>query len=339
MSWLLSRTGLVVVSLTAALVYPLLMPNDYLVYTMAKAYIFAIATLGLNLILGYTGHLNLAHAAFMAIGAYAVGILTVDYGVPFWVAFVLAGIITSALGFVAGIISLRLKHHYFSIFTLCVGIIVWLIIQKWDALTHGVVGIIDIPAPMIGPWRIDTTFAQYYLVLAFLILALVLMDRIVHSLHGRAFMAIRNGEPLAEALGVPLMRTKVISFVISTAYAGYAGALYAGFVRFLDPNLASEAVAFDMIAFILVGGIGTLSGPVIGTILLTWATQSMQFLADYRLLVFGAMLILLVMFMPKGIIGTLKARQARAAGNRAVAARAEASVAGDAAAAKADAHA
>lgn len=341
MSWLLSRTGLVTVSLAAALVYPLLVPNDYLVYTMAKAYIFAIATLGLNLILGYTGHLNLAHAAFMAIGAYTVGILTVDYGVPFWIAFLLAGIVASAIGFLAGIISLRLKHHYFSIFTLCIGIIVWLVIQKWDALTHGVVGIIGIPAPpAMGPISFDRTISQYYLILAFLILALVIMDRIVHSLHGRAFMAIRNGEPLAEALGVPLMRTKVLSFVISTAYAGYAGALYAGFVRFLDPNIASEANAFDMIAFILVGGIGTLSGPVIGAILLTWATQSLQFLQDYRLLVFGTMLILLVMFLPRGIIGTIKARQARAAGRRAAAARADAAVAGgDRVEEKAGAHA
>jgi len=315
------RTGLAALALAAALIYPWIVPNDYFVYVMALAFIYAIASLGLNLILGYTGQLNLAHAAFMAMGAYTVGILTVDHKVPFWIAFLLAGVVTAAIGFVAGLISLRLRQDYFSIFTLCIGIIVWQVIEKWDGLTHGVVGIIDIPAPTIGPWRIDTTIPQYYLVLAFLILALVLMDRIVHSLHGRAFMAIRNGEPLAEALGVPLMRTKVVSFVISVAYAGYAGALYAGFVRFIGPAIASEANAFDMIAYILVGGLGTLSGPVIGSILLIWATQSLQFLQDYRLLVFGPLLIVLVMFLPKGIVGTLKARQARAAGERAAASR------------------
>ncbi|TDR95050.1 branched-chain amino acid ABC transporter permease [Enterovirga rhinocerotis] len=324
MSGLLSRRTLAVAAILAGLVYPFVVPNDYFVYVMALAYIYAIAALGLNLMLGYTGHLNLAHAAFMAIGAYTVGILTVDYGVPYWIAFLLAGVNAAALGFVAGIISLRLKHHYFSIFTLCIGIIVWLVIEKWDGLTHGVVGIMGIPAPTgIGPIRFDTTLAQYYLILAMLALALVVMDRIVHSLTGRAFMAIRNGEPLAEALGVPLMRTKVLSFVISVAYAGFAGALYAGFVRFLGPSIAAETNAFDMIAFILVGGLGTLSGPVIGAIMLTWATQSLQFLQDYRLLVFGPLLILLVMFMPKGIIGTLKARQAREAGERASAARRE----------------
>ncbi len=324
-----SRGFMAGASLLAAVVYPFLVPNDYFIYVMALAFIYAIASVGLNLILGYTGQLNLAHAGFMAIGAYGLGIMTVDYGIPYWIAFALAGVIAAAMGFLAGLVSLRLRADYFAIFTLCVGIIIWLVIEKWDALTHGVVGIIGIPAPTgIGPIRFDTSISQYYLVLFFLVIALVLMDRIVHSLLGRAFMAIRNGEALAESLGVPLMRTKVTAFVISTAYAGYAGALFAGFVRFIGPAIASEANAFDMIAFILVGGLGTLSGPVIGAILLTWATQSLQFLQDYRLLVFGPLLIVLVMFLPKGIIGTLKARQARDAGARAVAARADAAAAG-----------
>jgi branched-chain amino acid transport system permease protein len=310
-------------ALAAAIVFPLLAPNDYFIYVMALAFIYAIATLGLNLILGYTGQLNLAHAGFMAIGAYTLGLLTVDGGVPFWIAFLLSGIVTAAFGFLAGVVSLRLKADYFAIFTLCVGLIIWLAIEKWDWLTHGVVGVIGIPAPSpIGPIRFDTPIANYYLVLVVLVVALFVMDRIVHSLLGRAFVAIRNGEGLAEALGIPLMRTKVTAFVISTAYAGYAGGLFAGFVRFIGPGIASEANAFDMIAYILVGGLGTLSGPVIGALILTWATQSLQFLQDYRLLVFGPLLIVLVMFLPKGLVGTLKARQARRAGARAAAERA-----------------
>lgn len=328
MSALLGRRSVAAAALLAALAYPFAVPNDYFVYVMVLAFIYAIAALGLNLILGYAGQLNLAHAGFMAVGAYAQAILTVDHGVPFWIAFVLSGLVAAALGFVAGLVSLRLRSDYFAIFTLCIGIIIYLVIEKWDGLTHGVVGIIDIPRPPsigpvlgIGPIDFGSTLAQYYLVLAALAVALVLMDRIVHSLTGRAFTAIRNGEALAESLGVPLMRTKVTAFVISTAYAGYAGALYAGFVRFLGPGIASESNAFDMIAYILVGGLGTLSGPVIGAVALTWATQSLQFLQDYRLLVFGPLLIVLVMFLPKGVIGTLQARRARSAGARASAAR------------------
>jgi branched-chain amino acid transport system permease protein len=295
-----------------ALLYPWIAPNDYYIYVMSLAYIMAIAAVGLNLILGYTGQLNLAHAGFMAIGAYTVGILTVDYGVPYWIAFALAGFVAAGLGFPAGMVSLRLRTHYFAIFTLCVGVIIYLIIEKADALTRGTVGLMDIPAPSgIGPINFTSTTAQYYLVLTSLGISLYVMSRIVHSLLGRAFVAIRNSEELAETLGINLMRTKVLAFVLSTFYAGFAGALYAGFVRFLGPDLAREHHAFDMLAFILVGGIGTLFGPVLGAVLLTWLTQSLQFLQDYRMIVFGPLLILLVMFFPRGIIGFYNERRAR----------------------------
>jgi branched-chain amino acid transport system permease protein len=300
--------------LALALLFPAVAPNDYYIYVMSLAYIMAIAAIGLNLILGYTGQLNLAHAGFMAIGAYTVGILTVDHGVPYWIAFVAAGLVTSAVGLVAGIVSLRLKTHFFAIFTLCVGFIIYLVLEKGDALTHGTVGLMGIPAPSgIGPIRFDTTWSQYYLVLFFLVVSLWLMSRIVNSLLGRAFVAIRNSEDLAEALGISLMRTKVMAFVLSTFYAGIAGALYAGFVRFLGPGLALETHTFDMIAFILVGGIGTLFGPLLGAIILTWLTQSLQFLQDFRMIVFGPLLVLLVMFMPQGLIGIHNQRKARRA--------------------------
>jgi branched-chain amino acid transport system permease protein len=300
--------------LALAIAFPMVAANDYYIYVMSLAYIMAIAAIGLNLILGYTGQLNLAHAGFMAIGAYTVGILTVDYGVPYWIAFVAAGLVAAALGLLAGLVSLRLKTHFFAIFTLCVGFIIYLVIEKADSLTHGTVGLMGIPAPTgLGPIRFDSTWSQYYLVLAFLVASLWLMSRIVHSLLGRAFVAIRNSEDLAEALGISLMRTKVLAFVLSTFYAGIAGALYAGFVRFLGPGLALESHTFDMIAFILVGGIGTLFGPLLGAIILTWLTQSLQFLQDYRMIVFGPLLVLLVMFMPNGLIGFFNERRARRA--------------------------
>jgi branched-chain amino acid transport system permease protein len=306
--------GLMLGLLALALLFPLAAANDYIIYVMALAYIMAIAATGLNLLLGYTGQLNLAHAGFMAIGAYTVGILTVDHAVPYWIAFFLAGFVAAAFGVVAGVVSLRLKSHYFSIFTLCVGYIMYLVLEKWDSLTHGTVGIIGIPAPSpIGPIKLESPTAQYYLVLVFLVASLWVMGRIVNSLLGRALIAIRNSEDLAETLGINLMRTKLLSFVISTFYAGLAGALYAGFVRFLGPGIALETHTFDMIAFILVGGIGTRYGPVLGAILLTWLTQSLQFLQDYRMIVFGPLLILLVMYFPQGIIGWWLQRRARAA--------------------------
>jgi len=301
-----------------ALAFPLFAQNNYLLSVATQAFIMAIAALGMNLITGYTGQFNLAHGAFMAVGAYTVGILTVDHQVPFWIAFVMAGLVTALFGFFIGILSLRLKGHYFSIFTLCVSYIMYLLIEKWDSLTHGAVGIMGIPEPVgIGPLRFDTPLARYYLMLAFLALGVWIMARIVNSLLGRSFMAVRNSDELAEALGIDLMRTKTLSFVLSVTYAGIAGALYAGQVRFLGPDLASEVVTFDLIMFVLVGGVGTLLGPLVGTFLVTWLTQGLQFLQDYRMVVFGPVLIALIIFLPDGIVGSwLKRRVRRADASR-----------------------
>ncbi|WP_427308188.1 branched-chain amino acid ABC transporter permease [Cupriavidus sp. H39] len=313
MKALQGKTGWMLL-LAVAIAFPLVTPNSYYLTVMTLAFIYAIATLGLNLITGYTGQLNLAHGGFMAIGAYTLGILTVDHQVPFWAAFVLAGVICMVLGYVVGVVSLRLKGHYFSIFTMCVGYIIYLLIEKWESLTHGTVGLIGIPVPAaIGPLSFDSVQAQYYLVLAFLAVGVFLMHRIVTSLLGRSFMAVRNSDALAEALGLNLMRTKVLSFVLSVGYAGFAGALYAGQVRFLGPDIARTDLTFDMVMSMLVGGIGTIFGPLLGAVLVPWITQSLQFMQDYRMLVFGPVLILLIIFVPDGIVGSYLKKQARKA--------------------------
>ncbi|RYF64057.1 MAG: branched-chain amino acid ABC transporter permease, partial [Comamonadaceae bacterium] len=295
-----------------ALVFPLFAQNNYLISVATQTFIMAIAALGLNLITGYTGQFNLAHGAFMAVGAYTVGILTVDHHVPFWIAFLLAGCVTALLGYFVGLLSLRLKGHYFSIFTLCVGYIMFLLIEKWEGLTHGTVGIIGIPAPSaIGPLTFDSPRSLYYMVFFFLVVGAFVMHRIVDSLLGRTFMAIRNGEALAEALGIPLMRNKVLAFMLSVFYAGMAGGLYAGFVRFLGPGLASVEHSFDMTMYMLVGGLGTLLGPLLGSLAVPWLTQYLQFLQEYRFLVFGPILVALVIFLPHGVVGTYLGWKAR----------------------------
>ncbi|MCX8252986.1 ABC transporter permease [Beijerinckiaceae bacterium RH AL1] len=300
--------GLVCLGLAAAAaLFPLVAPNQYYLSVAALAFINALAAVGLNLIAGYTGQLNLAHAGFMAIGAYTVGILTVTYGVPFWPAFVAGGLVSAAAGALVGLVSLRLRGQVFAIFTLCVGVIIALVIEKAEGLTNGVNGIMDIPrATQIGPLSIDNDAGQYELVLAFLVAGLFIMQRIVTSLVGRGFVAIRNGEALAEALGINLMRTKLLAFVLSTFYAGIAGALYAGNLRFLGPGMASETVTFDLITYMIVGGIGTLLGPVVGALVVACLSQYLQALQDYRMVVLGPLLIVLIMFFPRGIVGWIE---------------------------------
>jgi branched-chain amino acid transport system permease protein len=311
MKYLTGKPGWLLL-LALGLAFPFFAKNDYHLTVMSTAYIFALATLGLNLITGYTGQFNLAHSGFMAVGAYTVGILTVDYQVPFWIAFVLSGVVPAVLGIFIGLVSLRLKGHYFSIFTMCVGYIMFLVIEKWESLTHGTVGIIGIPAPTgIGTITFDTPRSLYYLVFFFLVLGTWVMHRICTSLLGRTFVAIRNSDTLAESLGINLMRNKLLAFLLSVFYAGLAGGLYAGFVRFLGPGLAGIEHTFDMTMYMLIGGLGTLLGPLLGALGMPWLTQYLQFLQEYRFLVFGPILVLLVIFVPHGVVGTYMGWRAR----------------------------
>ncbi|MAA65850.1 MAG: branched-chain amino acid ABC transporter permease [Alteromonadaceae bacterium] len=303
---LLTRPATKYVFILLALLFPLFAANEYQVYVMSLAFVWAIAVYGLNIITGYCGQLNLAHGGFFAIGAYTLGLLTSDYGWSFWPAFVAALLMTAVLGFITGVISLRLKEHYFAIFTLCVGFIIYMLLDKWEELTHGAIGVRDIAAPYgFGVVDFTDSVPFYYLVLAFLIFSIWFISRLSKSLLGRTFIAIRNGDELAQSLGINLMRNKVLAFVLSTTYAGLAGALYAGMVRFIGPEDANILHTFNLITYLLVGGIGTLFGPLVGTLSIVWLTQSLQFLETYKMILFGPLLVLLVIFFPNGLVGSL----------------------------------
>ncbi|WP_221928901.1 branched-chain amino acid ABC transporter permease [Tepidiphilus olei] len=294
------------------LFFPLLANNQYQVALMTNIFILALATLGLNLITGYTGQLNLAHGSFMAIGAYTVALLMVKGGWPFWPALLVAVLFTGMLGALLGTVALRLKDHYFAIFTMSLGVIILLILEKWDSLTEGHNGIFGIEPPEgFGLIDFHQILPQYYLALVMLLIGLLVMWRITLSLLGRTFIAIRNSEPLAQAIGINTMRAKLLSFTLSTCYGGLAGGLYSGIVRFVDPSLANIAFTFDMITFMLVGGIGLLFGPIVGCVLLMWLVQSLQFLQEYRMLIFGPILIILVIYFPHGLMGYLHLRRMR----------------------------
>src|SRR5699024_4776471 len=300
----IKRSQIIISLIVLAILFPLITQNDYYIHVMTLAFIWIIAVYGLNLLAGYTGYLSLAHAGFFAIGAYALGLLTVKAEMDFWFAFALTPIITAVIGFLVGLIALRTKEHFFAIYTLCVGYIIYLLIDKWDSLTEGVRGLMGIPAPAnIGPISFASPLAQYYLVLTILLLATFIIYRIVHSLVGSTFIAIRNSEPLAQSLGISTMKNKLLVFVLSTFFAGLAGALYASFIRFLGPEIASTNITFDLLVYLMIGGIGTLSGPIVGTLLVVWLSQNLQFLQEYRMLIFGPFLVLLIIFAPRGLVG------------------------------------
>jgi branched-chain amino acid transport system permease protein len=306
MSKVLNQRNIISFFLLFAILFPFMTQNDYFLHVMTLSFIWMIGVYGLNLLAGYTGYLSLAHAGFFAIGAYSLGILTVKAGMNFWLAFLISLVITAIIGLLVGLIALRTKEHFFAIYTLCVGYIIYLIIDKWDSLTEGVRGLIGIPAPgSIGPIKFETEIHQYYLVLFFLLVVVFVMYRIVHSLSGRTYIAIRNSEDLAQTIGISTMKNKLTVFVLSTIFAGLSGALYASFVRFIGPDIGSISIIFDLLTYLLVGGIGTLSGPIVGTLIIIWLSQKLQSLEDNRMLIFGPVLTILIIFYPRGMVGAI----------------------------------
>ena len=298
------RNG-ILLALLFAIVFPLIFAdNRYVLYVMTTSFVFIIAVYGMNILAGYTGQLSLAHAGFFAIGAYGVGILTTKAEMNFWLALVLTVLITCVIGLALGIIALRTREHFFAIYTLIVGYLIYLVIDKWDTLTGGVRGLIGIPIPdSIGPIEFTTASSMYYLVLFFLVISIFIGTRIVHSLTGRTYIAIRNSEELAQTLGINTRTNKLVSFVISVAYAGLAGGLYASLTRFIGPEIASVEMVFNFLIYLIVGGLGTLMGPIVGTMLFVWLTQFLQSFQEYRMLVFGPILVFMVIFYPTGLAG------------------------------------
>jgi branched-chain amino acid transport system permease protein len=310
MKWLKEKWFYVII-LLVAIVVPFFVPNRYFFQIIIMSCLFAIGALSLNLILGYTGQASLAHGAFFGIGAYGVAILTHTLGWSFWIALPLASVLAAVIGLIVGIPALRTRGAYFAIATMCLGEIIVLVAGNWVELTGGHNGIVGIsppnaiPFPFVGELSFQSQTAQYYLVLVFLLFTLFVMNRLVHSLKGLTFMAVRNNELLAEAVGINTFRTKLLSFVVSNFLVAMAGGIYASLIGSISPSVASLAKTFDFLLYVLLGGIATLAGPILGGFALPVLMEYLQFLQDYQMIFFGIMLVVVIVYVPKGLMGAI----------------------------------
>ncbi len=293
-----------VAALVIAVLLPLVVRNEYYLQILTQAYVLAISACGLNVIVGLAGQLSLAHAGFFGIGAYAVALLATKAGLAFWFGLSAGILLCIVMGYAIGSICLRSKGHYFATFTLAVGQIIHLVIQKWESLTHGHVGVIGIPGPgPLGPIGFDSSTARSYLALFFLALTVAAVSRLVRSPVGRTLMAVRESEALAAAVGIDVMAAKRMAFAVSAALAGLAGGLFAGFIGFLGPESSNVEMTFNTLLYIMVGGVGSLSGPVAGTFIVYGLSQVLAVLQQYQMVIFGLALVLLILFMPTGLAG------------------------------------
>lgn len=291
-----------------AALFPLFKPSGYLLDIGVNIMIYAMLAYGMNVLLGYTGQLPLSHAGFFGIGAYAVGLLTLKAGWSFWLAWPAAVLLCAALGYLLGLVAFRTKGDAFSIFTLGVGVIIMMVIERWTSLTGGKDGLNGInPPPGLEAFsealglRLSGGF--YYLGLAALALTVLVAARARHSVFGRSLIAIRGGEDLARSAGINVYAHKLRAMLLSTAIAGFAGGLYAVFVGFLGAASAGPVMTFTVLLSLLVGGLGTLTGPLIGPAVVNILMQFLKDLQDYQYIVFGPVLVLLVLFAPQGLAG------------------------------------
>lgn len=297
------RIPLAVILLVVALAAPFI-GTRYVTHALIIALIFMLPAHGLNLLLGYTGLLSLAQAAFFGIGAYASGLLAVHYGTPFYVNVVAAGLAAGAIALPLGIPALRLRATSFVMCTLGFVIIGQAISKNWITLTRGDMGLSGIPKPhfALGPWSftVTGTTSFYYLTLAIGLLATLAVWAIVRSPAGRNMVAIRENETLAESLGVPTWRYKLIVFMLSAVFAGVGGSLYAHYLTVVSPLTFQMYYSTTVLIIVLGGGAGTISGTIFGSLLFVGLTEALRVAPELRMIAYGFSLLVLVFWFKKG---------------------------------------
>jgi branched-chain amino acid transport system permease protein len=305
----MKRPGLVASSMRGlaialgALVLPLLLPGAYHRHLLVLAGLFVLMALGFDLVLGYLGELSLGHAAFFGVGAYTTALLTRNFETPFPLDLLLAGLVTGVVGFLIGVPSLRLKGPYFAIVTFGFAEILRLVALNWVSVTRGPMGLPDIPHPRLGGFVINTELRYYYLVLVLVGLAVLVTRRLLDSTVGHAFVAIRENEELAASAGIATFRFKLLAFCIGMVFTGVAGSVYGRYVHFVDPTALSFYYTVTVVSMVIVGGQGSIGGTALGAILFTLLPEYLRVAEDARLLIFGALLMATVVFLPEGLHG------------------------------------
>ena len=314
----------VALAVTAALAFPLLGFKNYYLHIAVLSLLHILLALGLNLIAGYAGQLSLAHAAFFGIGAYTTALLTLTQHWSFWLAAPVGAVVAGLVAVAIGLPTLRLKGPYFVISSMGFGEIVRLIFLNWQSVTRGPNGLPGIPAPdpiNLGFVRLtfESRTENYYLILCVLFVVLVLYYNLVNSRVGRALRAIRNDYIAAQVMGIHIAFYRILAFAGGAALAGLTGALYAGYIRFISPDTFTSGESINILIMMVIGGMGTIVGPIIVAVSITYLLETMRVFAEYRLVIYGLLMFVVILYMPRGVAGMLGSLWQRAVAGKKVA--------------------
>lgn len=302
------------VLLALAILFPLLVENKYYLHVANLSMMFAILTLSLNILSGCTGLMSVGHIAFYGIGAYTSAILTAKLGWPILVGVVAAGLISALASLLLGLPTMRLRGMYFAVATLAFGEVIYQVFVNWVSVTEGTKGIKGVPSPEFLGISFKSYDKYYYLVLAALVITILLAYNLIHSRPGRAMLSIRENDIAAEAMGVNIVAYKLIAFMTAAFFAGVAGALYAHEVHYVSPETFASSESAAVLAMMVVGGIGSIPGAILGGVALTVLPEMLRSFGNVRLVIYGAAVVAIIIFAPKGLGGLIEWLDARLTG-------------------------
>jgi branched-chain amino acid transport system permease protein len=289
---------------------PLLVKSEVVLTVLIFTFVLSILAVGFNIVFGGAGQLTMFHAAAFGIGSYVTFLSMLRFAIPFWLGFLVAVVVIILISIVIGWIcfKFRLKEFYFAVVTLAFAELCRLVVLNWTSVTNGTLGMLVLEKPTIwlpgsGVVKIEQTLPWYFLTLVSLSGVLIFAALLARSWIGRNFSAIRLNEDLAQTLGIDTFRYKLLAFTISNVIAAFAGALYGFYTGYIEAGYLAVAQSLDAIAMVLLGGVSTIMGPVVGALVLTSLPHLIELPAEARVAVYGMILILVILVMPRGIVG------------------------------------
>ncbi|UOF91140.1 branched-chain amino acid ABC transporter permease [Fodinisporobacter ferrooxydans] len=276
--------------------------NNYQVHILDLVVLYMILAIGLDLTMGYCGQMNLAHAAFYAVGAYTSAILTTRFHFTFWEALPISIVFSTACGILIGLPSLKVRSHYLAIATLGLAIAINDMLVNLNGLTGGPTGITGIPKPHVFGVALDSEYLYYYLVLTFTVLLFLLAKIITTHSIGRSFRAVREDHIASQALGINIAKQQILAFALSGMYAGVAGVLYAHMLSYVSPDTFQMNEMFFMLTIVVIGGMGNIYGSIAGAVILIVAREWLNQFQNWQQVVYGALIVALVVFLPGGLV-------------------------------------
>ena len=294
------------------LVFPLVV-DIYQTNIMVLALIFVVLGLGLNVTVGLAGLLDLGYVAFFAVGAYTYGVLNSFFGFGFWISLPLGGLMGALFGIVLGFPILRLRGDYLAIVTLGFGSIAKIVIENWEEVFNGAKGIANIPRPGFFGAEMSITTATtytYYLMILMVLFAIFITNRLKDSRVGRAWMALREDEIACVAMGVDMARTKLGAYAFGAFWAGLAGVIFASRNTYINPNSFTFMESALVLSIVVMGGMGSIVGVIIAALVLILMPEYLRAFSEYRMLMFGAVMVLMMIFRPEGLIANVRRKYA-----------------------------